>query len=155
MMLYNALVGSCLRYGIRAWGSSTSHLLNMLQASQNKVLRALLFLPYTSNVQSGFSELKILNVQGIYEHEVSKLFHSVVNKYCPTAFENFFDRSTHEHNTRLRLNSCFSLMKAKTELGKKSLRFSGVKIWAKVPISVKEFSDSKRFNKFLKKSLII
>ena len=154
MMLYNALVGSCLRYGIGAWGSSSSHLRNKLQAAQNKVLRAILFLPYISDVQFGFSELKILNVQGIYEHEISKLFHSVVYNYCPTFFTNFFDLSIHKHYTRLRLNSCFSLMKAKTELGKRSLRFSDVKIWAKVPIPIKEISDSKKFNKNLKKNFI-
>ena len=43
MMLYNALVGSCLRYGIRSWGSSSPQLLNTLQATQNKIIQAILF----------------------------------------------------------------------------------------------------------------
>ena len=60
MMLYNALVGSYLRYGIRAWGTCSPHLRNALQASQNKVVRALLFLPYRSNVQACFADLKSL-----------------------------------------------------------------------------------------------
>ena len=151
MMLYNGLVGSYLRYGIRAWGSSSSYLQNSLQSAQNKVLRALLFLPYTSNVSSKYSELKILNVQSIYEHEVAKLLHSVRHNYCPSAFCNFFEMSTHRYATRLRQNSSFSLMKPKTEFGKKSLKFSGVKIWFKLPLNLKEEPESKRFNVEFKK----
>ena len=45
-------------------------------------------------------------------------------------------------------------MKPKTELGKKSLRFSGVKVWAKTDLSLKEIPDSKKFNKEMKKSFI-
>ena len=78
MMIYNALVGSYLRYAIRAWGSCSPHLKNTLQAAQNKAIRALMFLPYTSNVQACFSDLKILNVDHVFEHETAKLLHSVI-----------------------------------------------------------------------------
>ena len=104
----------------------------------------------TSDVKSGYSELKVLNVKQTCEHEVAKLFHSVLNNYCPETFSNFFELSTHSYATRLRQNSCFSLMKAKTELGKKSLKFSGVKIWASLPVSVKDITEPKKFNKKLK-----
>ena len=153
IMLYNALIGSCLRYGIRSWGSSSPQLLSTLQTAQNKI-RAILFLSYTSDAKPVFSELKILNVISTYEHEVAKLFHSVVNNYCPKTFSDFFELSTHRYTTRLGQNSCFSLMKAKTELGKKSLRFSGVKVWANLPLSAKDISESKNFNKELKKYFI-
>ena len=153
MMLYNALIGSCLRYGVRSWGSSSPQLLNSLQIAQNKIIRAMLFLPYTSDVRPGLVELKTLNLKGTYQHEIAKLFHSVVYNYCPKTFSDFFELSTHRYTTRLRQNSCFSLMKAKTELGKKSLKFSGVKIWAKLPLSVKNIPESKKFNKEIKKAL--
>ena len=61
MMLYNALVGSCLRYSIRAWGSS-SHLQNALESVQNKIIQAILFLPYDSDPKPGYLELKVLNM---------------------------------------------------------------------------------------------
>ena len=151
MMLYNSLVGSYLRYSISAWGSCSRYLLNTLQHAQNKAIRALLFLPYTSDVTSRFSELKILSVENIYEHEVAKLIHSVYYNYCPAAFSDFFEISTHRYCTRLRQNSCFSLMKPKTEFGKKSLRFSGVKVWFKLPSHLKETSEPKKFNVDFKK----
>ena len=150
-MLYNALVGSYLRYGIRAWGSSSPHLKSSLQAAQNKAVRALLFLPHMSNVSSRFTELRILNVENLYEHEVAKLLHSVHYNYCPSAFSNFFEVSSHTHSTRLRQNSFFSLIKPKSEFGKKSLKFAGVKIWFKLPSNLKEVSEPSKFNLAFKK----
>ena len=138
MMLYNALVGSQLHYDIRSWGSSSPNLQNTLQAAQNKVIRALLFLPPSSDVSQKFSELRIQNVQNILEHEVAKLIHSVYYKYCPPAFSDFFEVASHKYATRLRQHSFFSLMKPNTEFGKKSLKFFGVKIWFKLPSVIKE-----------------
>ena len=151
MMLYDALVGSYLRYGIRAWGSSSPHLKSTLQTAQNKAVRALLFLPHMSNVSSRFTELRILNVENLYEHEVAKLLHSVHHNYCPSAFSNFFEISSHTHSTRLRQNSSFSLIKPKSEFGKKSLKFAGVKIWFKLPSNLKEVSEPSKFNLAFKK----
>ena len=151
MMLYNALVGSYLRYGIRAWGTCSPHLRNALQASQNKVVRALLFLPYRSNVQACFADLKILTIENIYEHETAKLIHSVFYKYNPPAFLDFFLLSTHRYTTRLRQNSNFSIMKPKTEMGKKSIKFFGVKLWTRLPVSLKEISEPEKFNVEFKK----
>ena len=108
-------------------------------------------MPYTSDVSSKFSELKILSVENIYEHEVAKLIHSVFHNYCPSAFSDFFEISNHRYATRLRQNSCFSLMKPKTEFGKKSLKFFGVKIWFKLPCDLKELSEPRMFNQEFKK----
>ena len=151
MMLYDALVGSYLRYGIRAWGTCSPLLLNNLQISQNKVIRALMFLPYTSSVQPFFSDLKILPVRNIFEHETAKLIHSVFHRYNPTAYSDFFDLSTHTYTTRLRQNSTFSIMKPKTEMGKKSVKYFGVKIWIKLPLSLKELLEPRKFNLEFKK----
>ena len=151
MMIYNALVASYLRYGIGAWGSCSPHLRNTLQVAQNKTIRALLFLPYTSNVETCFSDLKILNVGHIFEHETAKLIHSVFYNYNPLAFSNFLELSSHRYNTRLRENSCFSIMKPKTEMGKRSLKFLGVKIWITLPIFLKEISELVKFNQEFKK----
>ena len=153
MMIYNALVGSYLRNAIRAWGSCSPYLKNTLQAAQNKAIRALMFLPYTSNVQACFSDLKILNVDHVFEHETAKLIHSVVFKYNPPRFSDFFEYSTHTYSTRLRQSSGFSIIKPKTEMGKKSLKFFGAKLWIKIPSFLKELSEPKKFNYEFKKSL--
>ena len=88
LMLYNALAGSYLRYGILAWGSCSTP--STLQSSQDKVLRAILFKPYTADVTTDYTQLKVLNVKNMYYHEVSKMIHSVYYLYCPLAFFKFF-----------------------------------------------------------------
>ena len=150
MLVYHALVGSFLRYGIGAWGSCSSQ----LQTAQDKVIRALLFLSYDSDTNSGLSQLKILNVKNIYKHEVVKLIHSVHFKYCPSAFSNFFEMSSHTFPTRLRETSVFSLSKPRTELGKKSLKFSGVQKWFDLPSHLKDIQEPKKFNKNFKTAFI-
>ena len=146
MMLYNALVGSYLRYGIGAWGSCSLYLRNSLQKAQNKAIRAIMFLPFTSTLTNQHSQLKVLNVEQTYKHEIAKMIHSVFYNYNPAAFSNFFELSTHRYGTRLRQNSCYSIMKPKTEMGKKSLKFYGVKVWIELPLCLKEISEPKKFN---------
>ena len=80
-----------------------------------------------------------------------KLIHSVIYNYNPPAFSDFFMLSTHRYSTRLRENSCFSIMKPKTESGKRSLKFFGVKLWIRLPLSLKEISEPGKFNIEFKK----
>ena len=46
----------------------------------------------------------------------------------------------------LRENSCFSIMKPRTELGKRSLKIFGIKLWISLPLSLKEMSEPGKFN---------
>ena len=154
MMLYNGLVGSYLRYGIRAWGSCSQNLLDALQDAQDKIIRALLFLPYSANTQPGYSQLKVLNVKSIFKHEVVKLIHSVYYNYNPLAFSNFFEISTHGYPTSCGNASFYSLTKPRTELGKRSLRYSGVKKWIELPASLKEIPEAQSFNKTFKQIFV-
>ena len=77
MLLYNALVSSYLRYAVPAWGFCSSTLLGSIQVAQNKILRTILFEPSDTDISSGYSQLKILSIENIYLHEVTKLIHSV------------------------------------------------------------------------------
>ena len=38
MMLYNALIGSYLRYGIRSWGTCSATLIDDIKSAQNKIV---------------------------------------------------------------------------------------------------------------------
>ena len=106
-------------------------------------------------MNDSFTFLKVLKVENVYQHEVAKCIHSVRYNYSPDAFKNFLLLSTHSYATRLRQNSHFSLTKPSTEFGKKSLRFSGVKIWFKLSQEVKEISDPKKFNNAVKAFLLL
>ena len=63
LLLYNALVGSYLRYAITSWGSCSSTLLSALQAAQNKIIKTIFFKPYDYNISSDYLLLKIFDVE--------------------------------------------------------------------------------------------
>ena len=120
-----------------SWGSCTATHLDEIKSAQNKIVRTLLFLPFDADVRSYYQQLKMLKVEDIYKLETAKLVHSIYHKYSPSAFANFLSFPSHSYSTRLRQNLCFSLSKPRTNFGKKSLRFSGVKIWTQIPQSIK------------------
>ena len=144
IMLYNALVGSYLRYGITSWGSSQSYLIKNLQSTQNKIIRNLQFLPSTAHLSADmFNHLKILNVENIYKHEVVKLIHSVHYNYCSPAFHNFFELSRHTYSTRLRQNSSYALSNQKLILAKDPSSFLELKFGQNLRISKRSFRAQK------------
>ena len=151
LLLYNALVDSYLRYSIMSWGSCSSTLLDTLQTAQNKILRTIFFKSLDIDVPSLYSQQKIFNVENIYKHEVNKLIHSVYYQYCPDEFSNYFERIPHNYSTRINENSYLTTTRPKYELGKKSLKFSGVKQWNKLPSSLKGIAEPKAFNKEFRK----
>ena len=48
--------------------------------------------------------------------------------------------------TRTRLNSEFSLPQPRTELGKQSIRYAGVKIWSEIPPDIKTYDKLQIFS---------
>lgn len=143
-------MGSYLRYGIGSWGSCSATLFDEIKSAQNKIVKALLFLPYTADATSGYSQLGMLRVEDIYKLETIKLVHSIYHKYCPSAFSNFLSFPSHTYSTRLKQNQCFSLSKPRTNLGKRSLKFSGVKIWSELSQNIKMISEKKKMSALVK-----
>ena len=76
---------------------------------------------------------------------------NITHKYNPSALSDLFAISTHRYTTRLRQNSNFSIIKPKTVMEKKSLKFFGVKLWIRRPVFLKEISEPKKFNFKFKK----
>ena len=150
-LLYNALVDSYLRYSITSWGSFSSTHLTALQTAQNKILRTIFFKPLDFDISSLYPQQKIFDVENVYRHEVNKLIHSVYYQYSPDTFLNYFERILHNYSTRLNQNTNFTTTRPKSELGKKSLKFSGVKQWNNLPLSLKEITEPIKFNKELRK----
>ena len=153
MLLYNALVGSYMRYGITAWGSCSANLINSIQSIQNKIIRTILFMPPSTAVLPLYNQLKVLNVENVYIHESTKFIHSVHYQYSPASFSNFFQHSNHRYSTRLNQDTYFIPIRPQTELFKKSLKFSGIKKWNALSSSLKNILEANKFNKSFKKHI--
>ena len=96
-----------------------------------------------------------MDVKSLYFYEVSKFMHSVYHGRNPHAFDDYFQNISHSHNTRHRHTQIYSLPQPRTERGKRSLKYIGVEIWAKIPDNLKTINNPKRFNYLLKEHIFL
>lgn len=149
IMIYNGLAGSYLNYGIVAWGAAS---ISRLQTVQDRLVRYMTFLPPSANTDQSFATLKILNIKQHYFHEISKFVHSVHNNISPVIFNDYFIPVTDYRSSRPSrtfLHNDYVLPKPRTEKGKHSSIFAGVKLWSKIPLNFKRLSK-KNFSYQLK-----
>ena len=130
-LIYHSLVSSRLRYGIASWGSASSTVLQKLNMINNKAVR---YIKYTSEtLTAAYRRMKFFTVKSLYSFEVSKFIHLHRQGELPDDFENFIERVDHSHITRSNTRMNYNLSQPRTELGKSSIRFQGVKIWNSLP----------------------
>ena len=158
MLLYNSLVDSYLRYAISSWGTCSDTLKLTLQKAQDTVIRNLMSLiPETTNENSiiqHYQKLKVMNIENLYNNEISKFMHSIINKYNPPAFDHHFVEATPSYPTRNSENVIFETPLPRTSLGKKSLIYIGPKNWTDIPNHIKILENRKLFSKKLKAHLV-
>ena len=153
-MVYNSLVGSHLNYGILIWGTAKQLFLRKLQIAQNKLIRLMTFSDPMQNVDHHFTALKILKVNQIHNWEVAKFIYQVDNDLVPQVFINLLPKISHNYNTRSREKMKWRLPAPKTELGKSSIKFAGVKLWATLSASLKQSASLKTFSETYKAELL-
>ena len=100
-MLYYALVHSHLTYGIFICGSTYKSYLNILQLSQNKVIRAIVKQKLSDRITPFYRRLQVLQINDLYKLETAKSMHQFSDKSLPASFQKYFTRTTfvHRHST--------------------------------------------------------
>ena len=154
LRIYDSIGAHYLRYGVASWGSAKNTALDKLRIIQNKIIRYLTHSSRFTNVQNHYETLGILKLDDLYYLEVAKFIHRGVNDVLPSTFDEFFRPIEHQHNTRTKLNCIFSLPRARTDLGKQSIKFSAVKVWSDLPPDIKSIEDGKVFGFNVKKFLL-
>ena len=94
-----------------------------------------------------------MKVDELYFYETAKFMHRVKHDQMPLAFQDYFQVIAHSYNTRARNNVGFAVPRPRTERGKRSLRYSGIEVWAGVPESIKNMTH-KSFKYHLKEFII-
>ena len=91
----------------------------------------------------------------MYIHEISKFVHSVHNDISPVIFKDYFIPVTDYRSARPSRpfhHYDYVLPKPRTEKGKHSSIFAGVKLWSKIPQNFKRLSK-KNFSYQLKQHI--
>ena len=154
MLLYHSLVGTYLRYGIASWGSAKTTALSKLQALQNKVVRYITHSSPSTDIMNKYKKLNILNINEIYFSEVGKFMYKHSKCALPLSFDEYYRHIGHSYSTRTRLNSKFTLPCPRTELGKQSIKYNGVKIWKEIPQDIKNSTSLQAFNDQFKSNIL-
>ena len=109
--------------------------------------------PPHANLDSKYKSLKIMKIEAIYFYETAKFMHRIYHNQMPLAFQDYFQVITHSYNTRTRKNAGFVIPQPRTERGKRSLKYTGIEVWAAIPESLKHMSH-KSFKYHLKTFVI-
>jgi len=136
------------------WGTAQNTALMKLQKLQNKVIRYMTNTPLSSDISQKFKELNILNINELFFLESCKFMHKVYNKKMPGSFDEYFMDIDHNHDTRNRHRLQYQLPNPKLNLGKKSVKYFGIKIWSKLDQQTKNVENKKPFSDKVKQLII-
>ena len=154
-MIYNSLGSSYLNYGITAWGNCPTTTLGKVQVSQNKVIRSITSTPWDDSVIHEFKIHQIMNVKQIYIFETAKFMYNTGHLRNPDAFQNYFPLLPHTYSTNYREAAQYSVPQPRTDLGKRSISYDGVKIWKKIPSTIKRLTNYMTFKQKLKEFIFV
>lgn len=154
--LYYSLIYPFLTYGIITWGNTYPTTLKLLLLLQKKALRLISFSSFRDHSNPLFIKYEILKFPEIVFLHNAIFVYKFRHGHLPKCFDLFFEPINQRHNyaTRLASKCCYSLPKVRTNYGKFSLRFAGVKTWNAIDNELKQVPSIFSFKKQIKKSLL-
>ena len=78
-----------------------------------------------------FKKLELLKLNDLIYMQNILFMYDYHTNHLPSVFDDFFDsiKTVHQYNTRLASKKSYYLPKVRTNYGKFSIRFIGVKLW--------------------------
>ena len=152
LSLYYTLVLSHFNYGISTWSSASNVHKNKLHIIQKRALRAVSNSNFRSHSNPLFIKYNQLKVFDLCNLNIGTFMYNYCNNLLPSAFNDMFNSNNHNYNTRNA--SDFKYPKIRTELGRKSISYQGVKIWNEIPKYIKTSKNIKSFKHSYKNALI-
>ena len=154
MLIYHALVGQKLRYGLICWATSSKFLLNKINVIHNKIVRYLTFSKACSRADPLYRKLDLLQLDLLIELEWGKFMYKFENDMLPGAFNDYFKKPNHHHRTRYSARKNFEQTRITKNRDKSLLKYIGPKKWSELPLSIKESSSLRIFKQSFRTHLI-
>ena len=155
LKVYHSLVGSHLNYAIIAWGEAGVTALQPLKVLQNRAVRFISRAPRFRRLDNDYLNLRLLKLSDMHQLALSKFMHQYHHNKLPNYFSDFFPlrRNSHQYNLRVRDTSVLRSIDCKKASMQRSIRYTGPKLWGKIPSATRELSALK-FKKECKNHLL-
>ena len=154
MLIYHALVGQKLRYGLICWATAHQFLLNKVNVAHNKVIRYLTFSKPCSRAWPLYCKLNVLPLDILKDLDWGKLMYKYQNDMLPRAFSHYFKKPNHLHATRYATGHNFEKTRINNAKEKSLIKHIGPKKWSEIPLNIKNAPTLKIFVDMLRKHLV-
>ena len=153
IQFYNSLVNSYLNYALLDWGSAGVTSLKPIKVLQNRAIRFMTRSSRYTRLDIDYINLRILKLEDMYQHSLSKFMYQYHNDNLPKYFQNFLDLTPPSDRVRRIPNPTYRPLHCRKVSTEKSIRFMGPKLWDKLPESIQK-SNKALFNKELSNFLL-
>ena len=155
MLVYHSLVGSKLRYGLICWATANKTLLDKIDVAHNTIITYLTFSKRCSRIWPLFQQLKVLPLNILIHIEQAKTMYKFEHKMLPQVFDNYFVKPSHGYSTRYSTSqNNFEVVRISTAKEKSLLKYYGPKVWASIPLDIKNSQSLKVYINFYRNHLI-
>ena len=144
LCLYHSLLLSHVRYCITNWCFGNETRIHQLQRICNKFIRLIFGLKKRDSVKNVMKQNGLLTIKQVYHVELAIFMYKTVKKLHPVAILNLFQLKSSLVSTRS--NSLYISPSYRLTKCQQSIKFSGPKIWSKLPTAIKEGKSLKSFS---------
>ena len=137
MLIYHALVGQKLRYGLICWATAPKFLLDKVDVAHNKIIRYLTFSKACSRAGPLYRKLELLPLNTLKELEWGKIMYKYQSGMLPRAFSQYFRLPSHQYETRYAKQNNYEKIRVSNAKEKSLLKHIGPLKWSEIPNKIK------------------
>lgn len=147
-IIYNSLIKPHIDYLIEIWGTAAKSNLNIIQRSQNRLIKILFNYRFRTSTQKIYTDTKIMNIKQTYKYYTCILVRKILNRDIHTKIT--FTKKLQVQKIKLRNANNLILRPSRTNYGKKNIEYEGAQLYNSLPKEIKETKSMLSFKKLLK-----
>lgn len=141
--LYCSLVSPYFQYCAEVWGNNYKTSLRPLTTIQKRAIRIIHNVGYQEHTNSLFLQSKLLKFTDIADYQTAQIMYKAKNDLLPINIQKLF--SIHEGSYNLRGKINFSLTLFRTNRKSFCVSVSGVRLWNRFAMELKQCPNMKQF----------
>jgi len=154
LTLYYSMVYPYITYCIEVWGNSAQVYISSVLKLQKKIIRIITSSNFRAESDPLFRSLKVLKVSQVYIKHIMVFMFKYNKGDLPGIFNTLFKRNSEVMSRVTRNAEKFYVPFCKTDIGKKSIRIQGPKLWNNLSDHIDSNCGIHTYKKKLQKYLL-